>query len=103
MRLGLMTLAGDARKAMADAQLAADVGFDLVATADHLRHPRDPSIPGLDGWTVLAAWAATTPGPRLAMLVSNIIYRHPVLLAKQVITVDQLSAGRIDVGVGAGV
>lgn len=57
----------------------------------------------LDGWSVLAGWAATAGSLRLAMLVSNIIYRHPAVVAKQAITVDQLSGGRLDLGVGAGV
>ena len=103
MRFGLMSLAGTPEDVIADARLAADAGFDVIATADHLRHPRDPQVPGLDGWSILAAWAVTTERLRLAMLVSNLIYRHPVVLAKQVITVDQLSGGRVDVGVGAGV
>ena len=98
-----MSLAGTADEVAADARMADDAGFDLLATADHLRHPRDPSVPGLDGWSVLAAWAATTEGIRLAMLVSNLIYRHPVVLAKQAITVDELSGGRLDIGVGTGV
>src|SRR5205823_8784349 len=91
MRFGLMSLAGTPEDVIADARLAADAGFDVIATADHLRHPRDPQVPGLDGWSILAAWAVTTERLRLAMLVSNLIYRHPVVLAKQVITVDQLS------------
>jgi alkanesulfonate monooxygenase SsuD/methylene tetrahydromethanopterin reductase-like flavin-dependent oxidoreductase (luciferase family) len=103
MRFGLMSLAGTPEEVASDAQLATDAGFDLIATADHLRHPRDSQVPGLDGWSILAAWAVTTDRLRLAMLVSNLIYRHPVVLAKQVITVDQLSGGRVDVGVGAGV
>lgn len=98
-----MSLAGTAEDVIADARLAGEAGFDLIATADHLRHPRDPQVPGLDGWSILAAWTVTTQRLRLAVLVSNLIYRHPVLLAKQVITVDQLSGGRVDVGVGTGV
>ena len=98
-----MSLAASSDEAMSDARLAADAGFDLIATADHLRHPRDISVPGLDGWSMLAAWAVATERLRLSMLVSNLIYRRPAVLAKQVITVDQLSGGRLDVGVGAGV
>ncbi len=103
MRFGLISLAGSGAEAMTDARLAAEAGFDLIATADHLRHPRDASVGGLDGWSTLAAWAVATERLRLSMLVSNLIYRQPVVLAKQVITVDQLSSGRLDVGVGAGV
>lgn len=98
-----MSLAGTAEDVSADARLASETGFDVIATADHLRHPRELQVPGLDGWSILAAWAVTTERLRLAMLVSNLIYRHPVVLAKQVITVDQLSGGRVDVGVGTGV
>ena len=73
MRFGLMSLAGTPEDVIADARLAADAGFDVIATADHLRHPRDPQVPGLDGWSILAAWAVTTERLRLAMLVSNLM------------------------------
>ena len=103
MRFGLMSFPGDAVEVAADARLAFEAGFDTIATGDHLRHPRDPLVPLLDGWSVLAAWAAITDRLRVAMLVSNLIYRDPVLVAKQAIAVDQLSDGRLDLGVGAGV
>ena len=103
MRLGLITFPASGQEVFADLALASEAGFDLLATGDHLRHPRDPPLPVLDGWSVLAAWAATAGRLRLAMLVSNIIYRHPAVLAKHAITVDQLSGGRLDIGVGAGV
>ena len=103
MRLGLMTFPASGEEASADLALASEAGFDLLATGDHLRHPREPPLPVLDGWSVLAAWAAGAGAVRLAMLVSNIIYRHPAVLAKHAITVDQISGGRLDLGVGAGV
>jgi alkanesulfonate monooxygenase SsuD/methylene tetrahydromethanopterin reductase-like flavin-dependent oxidoreductase (luciferase family) len=98
-----MSFPGDRREVDADARLAVEAGFDTLATGDHLRHPRDPTTPLLDGWSVLAAWAASTQQVRIAMLVSNLVYRHPTLVAKQAIAVDQLSGGRLDLGVGAGV
>jgi alkanesulfonate monooxygenase SsuD/methylene tetrahydromethanopterin reductase-like flavin-dependent oxidoreductase (luciferase family) len=103
VRFGLMSFPGDGMEVEADARLAVEAGFDTIATGDHLRHPRDPVLPLLDGWSVLTAWAATTDQLRVAMLVSNLIYRHPVLVAKQAIAVDQFSNGRLDLGVGAGV
>ena len=78
-------------------------GFDVVATGDHMRHPLDPDYELLDGWSVLPAWATATTKVRLSMLVSNIIYRSPVLLARQATAVDHISAGRVDIGIGAGV
>lgn len=98
-----MTFPADRLEVEADAALAMDSGFDVIATGDHLRHPRDPSIPLLDGWSVAAAWGMCTTRLRIAMLVNNLIYRHPVLVAKSAIAVDQLSGGRFDLGVGAGV
>jgi alkanesulfonate monooxygenase SsuD/methylene tetrahydromethanopterin reductase-like flavin-dependent oxidoreductase (luciferase family) len=103
MRLGLITFPASKDEVLADMAMATDAGFDVLATGDHLRHPRDGGPPVLDGWSVLAAWAPMTTHVRLAMLVSNIIFRQPSVLAKQAVTVDRISEGRLDLGVGAGV
>lgn len=89
----------DARR---DADLAGRFAFDSLCTGDHLRHPPGEVFPILDGWSVLAGWAATTDRLRLAMMVSNLSYRNPVVLARQAVAVDQISGGRLDLGVGAG-
>ena len=78
-------------------------GFDVIATGDHMRHPFDSDYELLDGWSVLPAWAVATTKVRLSMLVTNIIYRNPMLLARQAIAVDHISGGRLDVGVGTGI
>ena len=98
-----MTFPASRAEVEADATLATDAGFDLIATGDHLRHPRDPEVPLLDGWAVVTAWAMCSIGLRIGMLVSNLIYRLPAMVAKAAVTVDQLSGGRLDLGVGAGV
>jgi hypothetical protein len=53
VRFGLMSFPGDGMEVEADARLAVEAGFDTIATGDHLRHPRDPVLPLLDGWSVL--------------------------------------------------
>jgi len=58
--------------------------------------------PRLDAWTALAALAQATSRLRLGVLVSGNAYRHPALLAKIVTTVDQISDGRVELGIGAG-
>jgi alkanesulfonate monooxygenase SsuD/methylene tetrahydromethanopterin reductase-like flavin-dependent oxidoreductase (luciferase family) len=103
MRFGMMSIPGSGLAAMAALREAEQAGFDVIASADHLRDPRDPARPVLDGWSVAAAWAVASELIRIAMLVSNLIYRNPVVLAKQAVTVDQLSNGRLDLGVGGGV
>jgi alkanesulfonate monooxygenase SsuD/methylene tetrahydromethanopterin reductase-like flavin-dependent oxidoreductase (luciferase family) len=58
--------------------------------------------PVLEAWTTLAALAVQTSRARLGTLISNVALRHPAVLAKQVATVDCISEGRIDLGVGPG-
>src|SRR5579872_1923778 len=56
----------------------------------------------LDAWTTLGALAACTERVRLGTLISNISLRHPAMLAKQAATVDRISGGRLDLGIGSG-
>lgn len=56
----------------------------------------------LDAWTTLAGLAARTRRIRLGTLVSPVTFRHPSLLAKVALTVDHISGGRVEIGLGAG-
>src|SRR3954464_2287484 len=56
----------------------------------------------LDAWTTLAALAARTTRLRVGTLVSPVAFRHPSLLAKAAVTVDHVSGGRVELGMGAG-
>src|SRR5436189_43039 len=64
----------------------------------------DPSSPasGADCWTTLAALATSTHTIRLGPLVNCVYYRHPVVLARMAADVDQLSDGRLVLGLGIG-
>jgi F420-dependent oxidoreductase-like protein len=81
-------------------------GWDGVYFADHFM-PNGPGPEPLDGdtlecWSVIAALAASVPRLRLAPLVTSVTYRHPAVLAKMAAAVDQVSHGRLTLGVGAG-
>ncbi len=62
----------------------------------------DPSGPTYEGWTLLSALAAQTQRLRLGLLVTSNRFRPPAMLAKIAATVDIVSAGRLDFGIGAG-
>jgi F420-dependent oxidoreductase-like protein len=62
----------------------------------------DPSRGSLDAWATLAGLAAITERIRLGTLVSPVTFRHPSVLAKQAVTVDHISGGRVELGMGAG-
>jgi F420-dependent oxidoreductase-like protein len=81
-------------------------GWDGVYFADHFM-PNGPGADPVDGdtlecWSVLAALAALVPRVRLAPLVTSVTYRHPAVLAKIAAAVDQVSHGRLTLGIGAG-
>lgn len=79
------------------------MGFDQIFVADHAGDYRDLGGTWFDGWTVLAAMAAETRRVRIGTLVANPILRGPALVAKQAVTVDHLSGGRLELGIGTGI
>jgi alkanesulfonate monooxygenase len=85
------------------ARLAERLGFEAFFRSDHYRSfPGPDDRPTTDAWTVLAGIARETKTIRLGALVSPVTFRHPGSFVKVVTTVDEMSGGRIEVGVGAG-
>ena len=83
--------------------LAAEAaGFDSVWLMDHLAAPRAPEVDTFEGWTVASALAARTSSIRIGHLVLCDPFRHPVLLAKMAATLDVISEGRLELGIGWG-
>ena len=78
------------------------LGYDAVHVWDHLVHRTlDDADPLLDSFGVLSAAAAVTSRVRLGTLVASPTLRHPFVLAKQALTLDHVSGGRLDLGIGA--
>ncbi|MGD0019910.1 MAG: TIGR03560 family F420-dependent LLM class oxidoreductase [Candidatus Limnocylindrales bacterium] len=85
------------------ARLAERLGFEALFRSDHYRSfPGPADKPTTDAWAVLAGIARETERIRLGTLVSPVTFRHPGSFAKVVATVDEMSGGRVEVGVGAG-
>lgn len=100
--------------------LLEELGFDNAWVADHLlpwwtdelhrtsqQVPWDDGVSGddtdfLEGWTLVAALLSQTTRIRGGVLVSDNLLRHPAIVAKMAVTVDQISGGRFELGMGAG-
>lgn len=83
-------------------KFAEDAGFDGAWIFDHFKPLYgDPAGPCLEAWTLLGGLAASTSRIRLGTLVTGVTYRHPAVLAAQAVTVDHITGGRLDFGIGA--
>lgn len=84
------------------ARWAEDSGLVSFARCDHYLSGRDPAPDATDAFAVLAGLARETRSIRLCVLVSPITFRHPSVIAKNATTIDQMSGGRLDLGIGTG-
>jgi len=86
------------------ATLAEDVGFDSLWVGDHLlyRNPGDAARGPWEAWSQMAALAAVTSRVEIGPLVAATSFHSPAMLAKKAATVDEISGGRLILGLGAG-
>jgi alkanesulfonate monooxygenase len=85
------------------ARTAEELGFGAFFRSDHFLGMGTDGLPGpTDAWVTLGALARETSTIRLGTLVTSVTFRWPGLLAVQVAQVDQMSGGRVELGIGAG-
>ncbi|MEJ3651383.1 TIGR03621 family F420-dependent LLM class oxidoreductase [Actinomycetes bacterium KLBMP 9759] len=94
-RFGVSVTSLSTRDSFVDTCRAAEAaGYDVIMVADHLGMP--------DPFALLATAAEVTTAPRLGTFVLNVAFWNPAVLARSVATIDVLSGGRVEIGLGAG-
>lgn len=105
-KMELATIDGAAskwQKAVEIAKLAEELGYDSLWVYDHVHNvPRPANEPVFECWTTIAAISQLTSRIKLGQMVGCCSYRNPALLAKITSTVDVVSGGRLNWGIGAG-
>ncbi len=92
---------GDTRRLVENARIAEDAGWDAAFIWDHMQF--DPSVgPFVDPWVAMAAMAVATERVRIGPMVTPLPRRRPTKLARETVTLDHLSDGRLTLGVGIG-
>ncbi len=105
MDIALMTepqIGGTYEELLEIALWAERSGLVSFARSDHYLHHHDPTHPATDAFATLAGLARDTSTIKLCVLVSPITFRHPAVIAKNAVTIDQMSGGRLELGVGTG-
>jgi alkanesulfonate monooxygenase SsuD/methylene tetrahydromethanopterin reductase-like flavin-dependent oxidoreductase (luciferase family) len=105
MQLILMTepqLGGTYEDLLFAARAAESAGLDGFARSDHYYWSREPGLPTTDAFATLGGLARETSRIRLCVLVSPITFRHPAVIAKMAASIDEMSGGRFDLGLGTG-
>jgi F420-dependent oxidoreductase-like protein len=85
-----------------DWQMVETLGWDTAWVVDHFMASADEDTPYYEAWTLIAALGMVTNRIRFGIMVSGNTYRNPGLLAKQALTIDHASNGRVELGIGAG-
>lgn len=100
--VALGTVGADAGWWLEGARRLDTAGYHAVWAWDHVMGKGDPTVPVVEQWTILAAAAATTSRIGIGSWVTNVMNRHPALLARMAGTVQGLSGGRLTLGIGIG-
>ena len=93
---------GTYEQMLAAARLAESRDLVSFARCDHYLSDQDPTPDASDAFVTLAGLARDTSRIRLCVLVTPITFRHPAVIAKSAVSLDQMSLGRFDLGVGTG-